>query len=464
MPVYKSTMRYRSQNHVVSLSGTRYNDDLKTGQNNLNPAPWTANVVDSESLMWDDPTGGSRKTKSCTHLSYVVDDLASTVTVYDSSDMSNIPNPRTRYHGGDPGTLWLPAFRPSSIQANAGSYIPVTQATSDDLGNCVFNAYNQFVNGVRALDASTSIAESGETPRLFELWQRRLAAPSNIVNGFLGYSFGWRPLLSDLRAIARELRSFPLTVRKRLSQVGDGVVVRHYKFHLSPTVNGVDVVISQGGANLYGWDQWKRTQRSVNKSRVVVVTIRARVKPKLTGEAQDLLNKLGALGLIPSLATVWSVTRLSFVVDWFYNIGGAIENLQGSLTHDISDVQVCVSDARSREIEVRREDVNGLQACLVGRITQRYYSRSNATVPILPSFRLPSRPMNYVLLGLLSLTNTSRGKLILRKLDGLPFSKHISAKINAALDKLSPRKRDAVLKAYGAVVPTLRGKVHDSRG
>lgn len=457
-------MRYRSQNHVVTKSGTRYSDDLKLGTVNNNPAPWTTNVVDSESLMWDEITGGSKTNKACTHLSYVVDDLASTVVVYDSGDMSNIPNPRTRYHGGDPGYTYLTSLRPSSVFNNAGSYIPVSAATSDDLGKCIFNAYNQFVNGVRALDASVSIAESGETPRLFDIWQRRLSAPSNIVNGFLNYSFGWRPLLNDLRAIVRELRTFPQTVRKRLSQVGDGTVVRHYKFNLSSTVNDVNEVITSATNPTYSWASYLRNRRSVSKSRVVVVTIRAKVKPKLTGEGQDLLNKLGALGLIPSLATIWSVTRLSFVVDWFYNIGGAIENLQGSLTHDISDVTVCISDARSREIEVRREDVNGVNALLIGRISQRYYSRQPTTVPVLPPFLLPSRPMNYVLLGLLSLTTTSRGKLLLRKLDGLPFSKRVTAKINAALDRLPPPKRKSVLEIYGAVIPGLRGKVHDARG
>lgn len=456
-------MRYRSRNHVDARSGTRYSDDLKLGTVNNNPAPWTYNVVDSESLMWDEITGGSRINKPCTHLSYVVDDLANTVNVYDSGDMSNIPNPRTRYHGGDPGYTYL-TYRPSSVFNNAGSYIPVSAATSDDLGKCVFDAYNRFVNGVRALDASVSLAESGETPRLFEIWQRRLSAPSNIVNGFLNYSFGWRPLLNDLRAIAGELRTFPQTVRKRLSQIGDGVVVRHYKFNLSSTVNDVNDVIASGTNPTYSWASYLRTRRSVNKSRVVVVTIRAKVKPKLTGEGQDLLNKLGALGLIPSLATIWSVTRLSFVVDWFYNIGGAIENLQGSLTHDINDVVVCVSDARSREIEVRRESVDGLQACLIGRISQRYYNRYQTTVPVLPPIILPSRPMNYVLLGLLSLTTTSRGKLILRKLDGLPFSKRVTAKINAVLDKYPPPKRKSLLENYGAVVPGLRGKVHDARG
>jgi hypothetical protein len=61
--------------------------------------------------------------------------------------------------------------------------------------------------------------------------------------------------------------------------------------------------------------------------------------------------------------------------------------------------------------------------------------------------------MQYVLLGLLALTNTKRGKLILRGLDGLPLTKNVSSKIEAAIEKLSPRKKANLLKAYVAVVP-----------
>jgi hypothetical protein len=268
------------------------------------------------------------------------------------------------------------------------------------------------------------------------------------VNGFLAYSFGWRPLLSDLRAIAKELRSFPQTVRKRLKSIGDGDVVRHYRFNLQNTVDDLNVVHVNNVRGFQPWQTERVDSRTVAKSRVVCVTIRANVKPKLGPEGQAILDKLGSLGLIPSLATLWAVTRLSFVVDWFYNIGGAIENLQGSLTHNISNVRVCVSDTRTREIETWVTDTNAPSQVLKAKQTQRYYSRQPTTVPRLPPLRYPRRAMPYVLLGLLGLVQTRGGKFILSKLDGSGFSTAISRKINSALDKLAPRKRDLLIKAY----------------
>jgi len=448
-------MRYRNQAHYVTLSGNLLSTNLQTGSLD-STTPYSVNVVDIESHMWDDSNMVSRGFKPCVHLSYVVDQLGSSYDVYDPTLLRSPDNGQPRQLYSNVASWYVSALshRPSSVFNDVGSYIPVTDLSLGYLSDCVFDAYNQYVNSVRSLDASVSIAESGETPRLFELWQRRRAVPSNLVNGFLGYSFGWKPLINDLRAIAKELRSFPKTVRKRLKAIGDGYVTRHYKFDAGTSINDLTTsVVATYPPGHLPWMHTEKTCRTVDKSRTVVVTIRARVKPKLTGDGQDLLNKLGALGLIPSLATIWSVTRLSFVIDWFYNIGGAIENLQGSLTHDISDVSVCISDTRTRSLESRTPNTTGSNAQVVGIERQRYYKREIVGVPILPSLRVPRRPMQYVLLGLLALTNTKRGKLILRGLDGLPLTKNVSSKIEAAIEKLSPRKKANVLKAYGAVVP-----------
>lgn len=450
-------MRYRNQAHTVTFSGNWRPYDIKNSVYGGNNA-FSVNLVDLESHMWDDPTGGRRITKSCTHLSYVVDQLLGPITVFDSGDTSNSPNARTRYENTPFAFGYVNLRRPSSNIANANGYISVTAQGSDDIGNAVFQAYNRFITGVTALDASVSIAESGETPRLFDAWQRRRAVPSNLVSGFLSYSFGWKPLISDLRAIARELRSFPQTVRKRLKSIGDGEVVRHYSFSLDDTIddlNGFNINVVNGPL---AWQTYRCEYDTVSKSRTVGVTIRAKVKPKLGPEGQAILNKLGALGLVPSLATVWSVTRLSFVIDWFYNIGGAIENLQGCLTHDVSNVSVCVTDSRRRSIRTRHSDTSGPIGQVIGVEEQKAFFRYPATVPLMPALRYPRRAMPYVLLGLLALNKTKKGKLILSFLDNSRISKHVSAKVRAGIEKLSPSKRENLIKAYGSVIPGFKPK------
>jgi hypothetical protein len=400
-------MRNRSTSTTIGASQfgvTVVNPPYSNSAAGSNPV-----YVDSESIMWDEVYGGNAF-KPCTHLKYLVE--LSPFDVYNGSDGGNAPNPNTTYTN----RIDIPGgqHRPSSLLADAESYIPVNGLTSDDIGNCVFRAYNEFVNGVQALQSAVSIAEIRETPGLFNLWQRRLSAPHNIVNGFLNYSFGWKPLYRDFVAIARELRSFPLTVRKRLKAIGDGEVVRHFRYRLDNTIDDLNVVHSQGQDQPYYWGLYYRASNTTFKSRVVVVTIRANVRPKLGPEGQEILNKLGALGLVPSLATLWSVTRLSFVIDWFYNIGAAIENLQGSLTHDISNVRVGVSDLRDRKITTVRETTAG-QNTVVALEHQRFYKRQLTSVPLLPPLTFPRRYMPYVLLSAIGLTNTQTGRSFLSK-------------------------------------------------
>jgi hypothetical protein len=128
---------------------------------------------------------------------------------------------------------------------------------------------------------------------------------------------------------------------------------------------------------------------------------------------------LGALGLIPSLATVWAVTRYSFIVDWFFNIGGAIENLQGSLTHDISNVEICVTDTRERTVRIFWDVGWSHTDRQTGEERQRSFVRSipNSVEPFLPALKLPHSVMQYVLLGLIAVNNTDQGRKLLRSAD-----------------------------------------------
>lgn len=425
--------RYRSKSTTVDFGAV---SEVGLGPNNYgnnNTYP-TSPVVDSASEMVDDPSGGSRKTKSCVHYSYMM-----TPGYVENDHSGNTGNGATPWAHYTNALGWYAKSYPPSPPGAGYEYIPVSADTTDDIGNCVFRANNDYINSVRALDASQSIAEIGETPALFRLWQRRKYAPTNIVNGFLNYSFGWKPVISDLIAVSKELRRFPQTVRKRLKAIGDKDVVRHFKYDLSRTVDDLNIVhIESSGP--YGYQNLKWETKTVHKRRIVTVTIRAKVKPKLSGGAQDIINKLGALGLIPSLATVWAVTRLSFVVDWFYNIGGAIENLQGSLTHDISVVDLCVTDVRERKLVTTLVQAGSQYTCNEGE--QKSFQRVKyPAVPYLPSLTVPRQPMQYVLLALIAATNTKSGKYALRLLDTSRISVKLQSKINRLANAIERRKK-----------------------
>jgi hypothetical protein len=415
---YSTTMRTRTDSALHSASGTGI---ILHRISEADESVWLYNPTCtlSKSIMVDDPTGGKFKTKSCIHATYRVD--TDPQDVWSVTDRSQYPAANAYLTNYMPwGWNEGPYVLPSTIIADGvDTYIPCSEVTSSDEDDCVLKAWNSFVTGIRALDASTSIAEAGETPRLFDAWQRRKGAPSNIVNGFLNYSFGWKPLVGDLTAIAKELRSFPSTLRKRLKRIGDKQVRKSFKYDLSSTVTSLSGNIGENVSDPQDWAKYSAPFSTVYKSRRIVVTIRANVKPKLGPFGQDIVNKLATLGLIPSLATLWSITRLSFVIDWFYNIGGAIENLQGSLTHNISNVDVCVTELRMRNIRFMGPDKMSYSGHQMAVVYQRVFTRKSVSVPVLPVFTIPRKPMQFVLLGLLGLTTTKQGKLILAWADNM---------------------------------------------
>lgn len=426
-------MRDRVQSTMVASSNVNWvrNDGLTGVYTNGNPA-----YYDRVSSMRDVSDRNKHAFKPCLHFSY--DAECSPFANHDDQD----PNPllwtkypgRTGFHYGQhtPGSLHEPG---QSYQ----SYIPVDSRSSDDILDCVFNAYNQYINGFRALDSSQSIAELNETPQLFNIWNRRRGLATNLTNGFLNYSFGWRPVLSDLRAISKELRQFPSSVRRRLKQIGNKKITRHYSFDFSDTVQTASGVYATGGTPGQHGYYYRGYNTDVDKSRrKIIVTLRANVEPKLTGQAQDILNKLGTLGLIPSLATVWAVTRYSFIVDWFFNIGGAIENLQGSLTHNISNVEICVTDTRYRELTYLFEDENHV-VDVRGREKQRRFERYPIAykVPFIPALKLPKNPMQYVLLGLVALVSSRGGQKLLRGADR--YEDLLNRRLNRIEDALNKR-------------------------
>jgi len=403
-------MRERSQSTIVASSDVNWSraDGLTGTYVGGNPS-----YYGTMSKISDISDKSKHAFKPCIHMSYEAEVSPFSTVDDNSGDPTQwITYPgRQGFHYGQhlPGTF-----------SGADNYISVTPRSTDDISDCVFNAYNTYINSFRALDASQSIAELGETPHLFNVWQRRRGLASNLVNGFLNYSFGWKPVLNDLRAIAQELRQFPSSVRKRLHRIGDGKITRHYSFDYSSTVTSPSAVYSQGGVLPNPGSYYRSYDTDVNKSRrKIIVTLRASAKPKLSGSGQDLLNKLGALGLIPSLATVWAVTSRSFMIDWFYNIGGAIENLQGSLTHDISDVEVCVTDTRERELRYLFDTGPTHRVLEVGREKQRLFLRSiPGSLPLyVPQLKLPRNVMQYVLLGLVALSSTDQGRRLLRTPD-----------------------------------------------
>lgn len=160
------------------------------------------------------------------------------------------------------------------------------------------------------------------TPLIRKLKHRNHAALSGIASQYLGYEFGWKPLLSDLS----QMLQFQVQVDKRileLNRLYSGTGLRRRLTLLDQTqsseVNGIVVDSSLG--------TYIRAKKFVVTRRRRWGTIRWRptAVPRDIGHqalgrtARRLVYGMGHLGLDASQA--WNLLPFSWLADWFGNFG-----------------------------------------------------------------------------------------------------------------------------------------------
>lgn len=137
--------------------------------------------------------------------------------------------------------------------------------------------------------------------------QHRSAVAKNLADAWLEYSFGWRPLLSDIRAGSDALNKYV---------VGQSLETRRLTSSASTTGNPVET----SGQNTDGIARWVYRIVTVDHSQVIY-------RGALRMEARDPMHMDPALfGFTPSqfLPTAWELLPYSFLIDYFVNIDDVI--------------------------------------------------------------------------------------------------------------------------------------------
>lgn len=171
-----------------------------------------------------------------------------------------------------------------------------------------------FIKGLRSYDAAVKIKASPRSiPRVSSY--RRLQIQKDIISGlWLEYSYGWKPLLNDVKGIA-ETAGRIVTERQQS------------RTRASSTKNSTPV-ISSGQSNGYiGYN-----------SRLSVITITrtiSNVSVRWTcGLSSDVIAPTGSLARAAQLSgftlenfvpTLWELIPYSFIAEYFSNIGDIIE-------------------------------------------------------------------------------------------------------------------------------------------
>jgi hypothetical protein len=220
----------------------------------------------------------------------------------------------SRYPGEDPTNQAISRLQ-SQLRQSSGSLL-VTMAEADKTASHIAHTATRLVNAYRDLRKGRlgDFAKNlGLTTKVHEVrayrnqWRRKSAQGSDLrqfaASTWLEYSYGWKPLLSDVYAQAENLARY---------MTNNGYVVREAKAsaHAEKVYEELKTE-----PNLY-----YKTRKRVVVSNRVSYTVRYRI--------QDGANKVAnTFGLSNPALVAWELVPFSFVADWFLPIGDFLDNL-----------------------------------------------------------------------------------------------------------------------------------------
>jgi hypothetical protein len=184
--------------------------------------------------------------------------------------------------------------------------------------DCYNQALDKLVDDYRGnLDISIDLAESRQTIKMFKVtdqvldftstFVRRFGVVKVLSNAWLQYTYGVKPLLSTIHGLADE--NLRVIINK----------VNRYKARRSMQIPGgpINLQLFNGGGHP------NFTTTGTGKASVTIGTF-------LCSPEVDP----GRLSSLNPASIAWELMPYSFVVDWFYNLGGYLRNMETALLYD----------------------------------------------------------------------------------------------------------------------------------
>lgn len=179
------------------------------------------------------------------------------------------------------------------------------------------------------------ILELKDLASITKVWRKKRSKLKNSASVNLGLQFGLIPFVSDVQALVNALRSFQKRL-KELQKAANKPITRHYRRGLDVFKLPSDAVLGSTGGPLRCWRiaRWEEPP-------MYTATVRYRYQmPDLGLLSNRIKAMLDSLGVRPDASILWNAIPFSFIVDWFFDVGGWLE----SLSSDNLDIPVHIDD------------------------------------------------------------------------------------------------------------------------
>jgi hypothetical protein len=201
---------------------------------------------------------------------------------------------------------------------------------------------------------------------------------------WMEYRYGWRPLVSDVQGIIKAFKNRHVLRAERQTYRG---YVAHTEFE-------TDLIASPFSTSHF--NPIKRTCEVKTQARAGVLC------------ALQELNDLEYWGITNLPGALWDLTRLSFVVDWFFNVGETIASWTPSLSSNCLASWVVV-----KQVTTQRNTYTGNTSTInnlyfgnygggkVEKITEKTVRTPNPSRQIMPSLKLNLNEAKFIDLGII---------------------------------------------------------------
>lgn len=179
------------------------------------------------------------------------------------------------------------------------------------------------------------------------------------ANKYLQYAFAWAPLLSDIIALRKAIRTFQRRINDLITRAGR-VQERHFAYNWNEFPNPSYTAFDrQPLSTIYWW-----AKASADFTRLVTyepTQFHAQIRynynyTQYQRENARVLGLLDALGINLNPSIIWNAIPWSFVIDWVVNVNRALSALSvANMEPQINILEYLWSVKRKRTIYVDRQ-------------------------------------------------------------------------------------------------------------
>jgi hypothetical protein len=366
-------MRHRSRTNALVQSVIGPFNQTWVGHNSYIVPANSVNHISHKDTedMSDDPTGDRRAVKAVTHIREVINNInIDTNTLVSGSDTFISFGSNCWWHiWGDPGSTMESKYIRHSYPDTEENLVRATQhdfyntnvvdnfvnlSELDDLLPSGFLKQAKTLGGILA-NARRVKSVKGKLGKLFR------TSNALVSDGYLYYSFGIAPLISDMRKMSRAVSHFKEKLQKRVASADHPISV-HRSLVGSVDSNlyldlgkpgGYQVTPGDGGC-------WTAEVSSPIVPTLVCTVRGTRSVQFHSPVFQQLDNLIDRFGSAGPATFAWNKIPYSFVADWFVDISSVLDRIDNSLTGSTKKIQdTCISQKYQFHVKIQKVPPNG---------------------------------------------------------------------------------------------------------